>query len=123
MQSLVGAPPRADVDDCVAVAERAVADGVADPKRLCAVAGATEGSSPQDPWASDRTCSMRGASQPGDGHRGDGALTDIPDWCFVETLGREAYSDLPSTEALIAMRERHPCAVRQRSGQARIGRF
>ena len=42
---------------------------------------------------------MRGASQPGDGHRGDGALhDDIPDWCFVETLGREAYSDLPSPE-------------------------
>jgi acylaminoacyl-peptidase len=36
------------------------------------------------------------------------SATDIPDWCFVETLGREAYSDLPSTEALVAMRKASP---------------
>jgi acylaminoacyl-peptidase len=33
------------------------------------------------------------------------ALTDIPDWCFVETVGREAYADLPSLSTLQTMRE------------------
>ena len=35
-------------------------------------------------------------------------LTDIPDWCYVETVGREAYSDLPSVATLQAMREASP---------------
>uniref|UniRef100_A0A7S0SJ49 Peptidase S9 prolyl oligopeptidase catalytic domain-containing protein n=1 Tax=Mantoniella antarctica TaxID=81844 RepID=A0A7S0SJ49_9CHLO len=36
------------------------------------------------------------------------ALTDIPDWCFVETVGREAYADLPSLSTLQTMREASP---------------
>ena len=52
-----GAAGRADVDDCVAVAERAVADGVADPSDCAPWAGATAVSSPRISWASDRICS------------------------------------------------------------------
>ena len=110
MQSLVGgAAGRADVDDCVAVAERAVADGVADPKRLCAVGG-SHGGFLAAHLVGQRPDVFRCAvlRNPVTDIAAMVPLTDIPDWCFVETLGREAYSDLPSTEALIAMREASP---------------
>ena len=110
LQSLVGgAAGRADVDDCVAVAERAVADGVADPKRLCAVGG-SHGGFLAAHLVGQRPDLFRCAvlRNPVTDIAAMVPLTDIPDWCFVETLGREAYSDLPSTEALIAMREASP---------------
>jgi acylaminoacyl-peptidase len=37
-------------------------------------------------------------------------VTDIPDWCFVETVGRDRYADLPSVETLEAMRRASPVA-------------
>ena len=37
-------------------------------------------------------------------------LTDIPDWCYVETVGKDAYADLPSLETLAAMRAASPVA-------------
>jgi len=44
LQSLVGgAAGTQDVDDCVAIAERAIADGIADPTRVCAVGGSHGG--------------------------------------------------------------------------------
>lgn len=40
------------------------------------------------------------------------SVTDIPDWCFVETagLGKGAYSEVPSAEALAALRAVSPIA-------------
>ena len=38
------------------------------------------------------------------------ASTDIPDWCFVETLGIESYTDDPSLETLAHMRSKSPIA-------------
>ena len=110
LQSLVGgAAGRADVDDCVAVAERAVADGVADPERLCAVGG-SHGGFLAAHLVGQRPDLFRCAvlRNPVTDIAAMVPLTDIPDWCFVETLGREAYSDLPSPEALAAMREASP---------------
>lgn len=110
LQSLVGgAAGRADVDDCVAVAERAVADGVADPKRLCAVGG-SHGGFLAAHLVGQRPDLFRCAvlRNPVTDIAAMVPSTDIPDWCFVETLGREAYSDLPSPEALAAMRDASP---------------
>ena len=110
LQSLVGgAAGRADVDDCVAVAERAVKDGVADPTRLCAVGG-SHGGFLAAHLVGQRPDLFRCAvlRNPVTDIAAMVPLTDIPDWCFVETLGREAYSDLPSPEALVAMRDASP---------------
>ncbi len=110
LRSLVGgAAGRADVDDCVAVAERAVADGVADPERLCAIGG-SHGGFLAAHLVGQRPDLFRCAvlRNPVTDIAAMVPATDIPDWCFVETLGREAYSDLPSPEALAAMRAASP---------------
>jgi acylaminoacyl-peptidase len=110
LQSLVGgAAGTQDVADCVAIAERAIADGIADPTRVCAVGG-SHGGFLAAHLIGQRPDLFRCAvmRNPVTDIAAMVSATDIPDWCFVETLGREAYSDLPSTEALVAMRKASP---------------
>ena len=110
LQSLVGgAAGTQDVVDCVAIAERAIADGIADPTRVCAVGG-SHGGFLAAHLIGQRPDLFRCAvmRNPVTDIAAMVSATDIPDWCFVETLGREAYSDLPSTEALVAMRMASP---------------
>ena len=112
LQTLVGgAAGVADVADCVAVARRAVDDGAADPDRVCVVGGSHGGFLGahligQHPEMFK--CAV--LRNPVTDVASMVNLTDIPDWCYVETVGKDAYADLPSVETLAAMRAASPVA-------------
>ena len=112
LQTLVGgAAGVADVADCAAIARRAIDDKVADPDRVCVVGGSHGGFLGahligQHPEMFK--CAV--LRNPVTDVASMVHLTDIPDWCYVETVGKDAYADLPSLETLAAMRAASPVA-------------
>ena len=112
LQSLVGGNAGTqDVADCVRIAEAAIEEGVADPNRVCVIGGSHGGflGAHLIGQAPDLfKCAV--LRNPVTDIAAMVPLTDIPDWCFVETVGRRAYTDLPSVETLAAMRDASPVA-------------
>jgi acylaminoacyl-peptidase len=113
LESLLGKAGRQDVDDCLAALDAAAAAGLVDASRAAVVGGSHGGflgahligQAPERFFAAALrnpvTCisAMVG-------------ITDIPDWCFVETagLGKGAYTEAPSAAALAAMQAASPVA-------------
>ena len=121
LQSLVGGAGGGagvrDVMDCSAIARRCVNDGICDPERVCVVGGSHGGflgghlvgqRAVLDAFGVDIKCAA--LRNPVTDIGAMVASTDIPDWCFVETLGIDAYDDDPSPETLAAMRAKSPVA-------------
>ena len=113
LESLLGRAGRQDVDDCISALDAAAAAGLVDASRAAIVGGSHGGflgahliaQAPQRfKCAALRNPVTDLASMVG--------VTDIPDWCYVETagLGKEAYSEVPSAETLAAMRAISPIA-------------
>eukprot|EP00898_Chlorokybus_atmophyticus_P007404 jgi/Chlat1/7665/Chrsp64S00560 len=105
LQSLLGNIGRQDVSDCMAALEAAVKEGTVDTKRVAVIGGSHGGflTAHLIGQAPDRfkaailrnpVCNI--AQMCG--------VTDIPDWCFVETLGSEHamnnYTEAPSADHL-----------------------
>jgi len=113
LESLLGHAGTLDVADCMAALDAAVSRGLVDGARTAVWGGShggflgahLAGQHPQRFFAAclrnpvTDICAMVG-------------VTDIPDWCFVETggLGRGGYHESPSTAALAAMRAASPVA-------------
>ena len=121
LQSLVGGAGGGagvrDVMDCSAIARRCINDGVCDPERVCVVGGSHGGflgghlvgqSAVLEAFGVDFKCAV--LRNPVTDVGAMVASTDIPDWCFVETLGIESYTDDPSLETLAHMRSKSPIA-------------
>ena len=119
LQSLVGGAGGGagvrDVADCSAIARRCVNDGICDPERVCVVGGSHGGflgghlvgqNAVLDAFSVDFKCAV--LRNPVTDIGAMVASTDIPDWCFVETLGIDAYDDDPSPATLAAMRAKSP---------------
>jgi acylaminoacyl-peptidase len=119
LQSLVGAVGARDVDDCVAVARRCVNDGVCHPNKIGVLGGSHGGfigghlvgqrrvlENPKGSLGIDFKCAV--LRNPVTDIAAMVASTDIPDWCFAETVGIDAYSDVPDSKTLEAMRAVSP---------------
>lgn len=121
LQSLVGGAGGGagvrDVMDCSAIAQRCINDGICDPDRVCVVGGSHGGflgghlvgqKAVLETFGVDFKCAV--LRNPVTDIGAMTASTDIPDWCFVETLGIDAYTDDPSIETLAHMRSKSPIA-------------
>jgi acylaminoacyl-peptidase len=121
LQSLVGGAGGGagvrDVMDCSAIARRCINDGICDPDRVCVVGGSHGGflgghlvgqSAVLETFGVDFKCAVLRNPVTDIGAMTSG--TDIPDWCFVETLGIDAYTDDPSIDVLKHMRSKSPIA-------------
>jgi acylaminoacyl-peptidase len=121
LQSLVGGAGGGagvrDVMDCSAIARRCINDGICDPDRVCVVGGSHGGflgghlvgqKAVLETFGVDFKCAV--LRNPVTDIGAMTASTDIPDWCFVETLGIDAYTDDPSIETLAHMRSKSPIA-------------
>ena len=113
LESLLGRAGRQDVDDCLATLDAAVSAGLVDGGRAAVVGGSHGGflaahligqAPTRFACAALRNPVTDVATMAG--------VTDIPDWCFVESagLGGAAYTEVPSAEALAAMRAVSPMA-------------
>ena len=112
LQSLVGGQAGTqDVADCVAIADDAISAGIADANRV-AVVGGSHGGFLGAHLIGQHPGRFRCAvlRNPVTDVASMVHVTDIPDWCFVETVGRDRYADPPSVDALEAMREASPIA-------------
>lgn len=120
LQSLIdtkgGGPGVRDVADCVAVAKRCVNDGLCDPEKICVVGGShggflgghLVGQINVENRGVDFKCAV--LRNPVTDIASMVFATDIPDWCFVETVGIGEYTDDPQVETLRLMREKSPIA-------------
>ena len=104
-----------DVHDCVAIAKRCINDGLVDESKVCVVGGSHGGflgghlvGQEFIAQGVDFKCAV--LRNPVTDIAGMVFSTDIPDWCFVETVGILDYTDNPSVETLQVMREKSPIA-------------
>ncbi|GBF91528.1 hypothetical protein Rsub_04268 [Raphidocelis subcapitata] len=115
LQSLPGRVGRQDVDDCVDALQAAVDAGIADPDRAAVIGGSHGGfltghlvGQFPDRWrcAGLRNPVLNIALMVG--------ITDIPDWCYVETMGteegRRRYRPDPTPEDLAHFAASSPIA-------------
>lgn len=113
MLSLIGRAGVQDVADCVACLDAACAQGLVHPK-LAAVLGGSHGGFLAGHLIGQHPSRFFAAAMrnPVTDISAMVGLTDIPDWCFVESalLGKGAYDEAPSAEALAAMRAVSPVA-------------
>ena len=113
LASLVGRAGTQDVADCLATLAAAVAAGAVDGARAAYIGGShggflgahLVGQSP----GTFRCAALR---NPVTNIASMAGVTDIPDWCFVETpgLGGAAYAEPASAAALAAMQAASPIA-------------
>ena len=114
LTSLLGKAGRQDVDDVIACLDAAIAQKLVDPTRVAVVGGSHGGflaahligQHPQRFYCAVMRNPVTDISSMV-------GLTDIPDWCFVESawLGKSSYDESPSSEKLARMRAVSPIAV------------
>ena len=113
LESLLGKAGGQDVDDCLAALDAAAAAGLVDASRAAVVGGSHGGflGAHLIGQAPDRFFAAALRNPVTDISSMVG-VTDIPDWCWVETagLGKSAYSEVPSAAAREAMFKVSPIA-------------
>lgn len=124
LESFLGHAGVQDVADCISALDAAVAAQLIDPERV-AVFGGSHGGFLAAHLIGQHPSRFRAACcrNPVTDLASMVGLTDIPDWCFVETggLGKAQYAEPPSLAALQAMRLVSPVAhvdAGARSGSA-----
>ncbi|CAM6101899.1 unnamed protein product [Calypogeia fissa] len=114
LQSLPGHVGRQDVSDVLAAVEKVISDGLAERHKIAVIGGSHGGfltshligQAPETFVTAvlrNPVCNL--SSMVG--------ITDIPDWCYVETFGREglsAYSEAPSVTDLTMFYKASPVA-------------
>ena len=113
LNSLLGRAGRQDVDDCIACLDAVVAAGLVDPARTAVVGGSHGGflaahligQFPKRFYSAVMRNPVTDISSMV-------GITDIPDWCFVESagLGGQAYREAPDAAQLALMRAVSPVA-------------
>ena len=111
LTSLLGRAGRQDVDDCMACLDAAVSAGLVDPARTAVVGGSHGGflAAHLIGQFPDRFyCAVM--RNPVTDISSMVGVTDIPDWCFVESagLGGPAYREAPDAAQLALMRAVSP---------------